>query len=1013
MAGHQSMDYSTRWLNDISGEKFFPVTHIKAVKNDDNVDLEVLLNQKQDNLVSGVNLKTINNNSILGSGNLDLEVPTKTSDLTNDSGFITSTDIPEGSAASTTSPLMDGVANVGVEMAFARGDHRHPSDTSKADVSATVSTVTYDTVNKKLTKTINGTTTDIVTAADLISDAGGSITDTKNTAGSTDTSDKIFLIGAKSQAANSQTYSHDTAYVGTDGCLYSNGEKVITSHQDISGKADSSTTLSGYGITDAKIENGVITLGNNTITPLTNFTEVDPIFSSSAASGITSTDVTNWNNKSKQLTWYGTSNTGATATEKIVSCSNFELVSGAIIGILFTTANTAASPTLNINSTGAKSIHIGNTTPNATTNVLKWSANTMLYFLYNGTQFKFITANAAGEDKSPLGASTWYGTSSSGETTAAKTSNIDNYILTQGSLITIAFSTANTYISGTLTLNINGTGAKNIYVNNAVTSASNNLTWSANEVLTFIYSGSYYYYVGKALLKTSQLLNDSGFITTSDIPEGAAASTTIPLMDGAAYAGQELAFARGDHRHPSDSTKADITSTVSSVNYDSTNHKITQTINGVTTDVVNVSTIMSDGNGVVGSNLNADQIILGDRNSNIKSSGKSIEDSTSTFSSTSDLVIPTSKAVATYVQNQLTSVLTYKGTVGQDGTVSTLPTDHKVGDVYVVKTSGNYAGQDCEAGDYIICNTTGTSANNSHWDVISGENQVENKLTSLASAGSSVVIATVDGTDITIGTPSGWTGVDKVGTITGITMNGSSKGNSGIIDLGTVITSHQDISGKADKATTLAGYGITDANISSGTITLGGNTITPLTQHQDISGKQDVISDLATIRSNAEAGAAKVSNVQSDWNATTGLAVILNKPNIPDVSSKQDTLISGTNIKTINNQSLLGSGNINVSGYIPIVNHGTSDTTYALTSGAFHIWDEITSLTLTLTPPDDLTTLNEYLFQFESGTTPTTLALPATVQWSADKGELIPQSGYIYQISIINNVALWTSIYVY
>ena len=51
-------------------------------------------------------------------------------------------------------------------------------------------------------------------------------TNTKNTAGSTDTSSKIFLIGATSQAANPQTYSHDTAYVGTDGCLYSNSTKV-------------------------------------------------------------------------------------------------------------------------------------------------------------------------------------------------------------------------------------------------------------------------------------------------------------------------------------------------------------------------------------------------------------------------------------------------------------------------------------------------------------------------------------------------------------------------------------------------------------------------------------------------------------------------------------------------------------------------------------------------------------------------------------------------------------------
>lgn len=36
------------------------------------------------------------------------------------------------------------------------------------------------------------------------------------------------------------------------------------------------TTISGYGITDAHITNGVITIGNNTITPLTSFTESDP-----------------------------------------------------------------------------------------------------------------------------------------------------------------------------------------------------------------------------------------------------------------------------------------------------------------------------------------------------------------------------------------------------------------------------------------------------------------------------------------------------------------------------------------------------------------------------------------------------------------------------------------------------------------------------------------------------------------------------------------------------------------
>lgn len=52
-------------------------------------------------------------------------------------------------------------------------------------------------------------------------------TNTTNTTGSTNTSSKIYLVGATSQATAPQTYSHDTVYVGTDGCLYSNSKKVL------------------------------------------------------------------------------------------------------------------------------------------------------------------------------------------------------------------------------------------------------------------------------------------------------------------------------------------------------------------------------------------------------------------------------------------------------------------------------------------------------------------------------------------------------------------------------------------------------------------------------------------------------------------------------------------------------------------------------------------------------------------------------------------------------------------
>ena len=74
----------------------------------------------------------VNNTALTPSSKaVNITVPTKTSDITNDSGFITSADIPEGAVASTTTPKMDGTAAVGKETAFARGDHVHPSDTSR------------------------------------------------------------------------------------------------------------------------------------------------------------------------------------------------------------------------------------------------------------------------------------------------------------------------------------------------------------------------------------------------------------------------------------------------------------------------------------------------------------------------------------------------------------------------------------------------------------------------------------------------------------------------------------------------------------------------------------------------------------------------------------------------------------------------------------------------------------------------------------------------------------------
>ena len=109
---HTDNNYTTTEKNKLSGiEASADVNVIETVK------------------VNGAALTVDANKAV------NVTVPTTTSALTNDSGFITTSDIPEGAAASTTTPVMDGTASTGTELAFARGDHVHPTDTSRASAS--------------------------------------------------------------------------------------------------------------------------------------------------------------------------------------------------------------------------------------------------------------------------------------------------------------------------------------------------------------------------------------------------------------------------------------------------------------------------------------------------------------------------------------------------------------------------------------------------------------------------------------------------------------------------------------------------------------------------------------------------------------------------------------------------------------------------------------------------------------------------------------------------------------
>ena len=193
---------------------------------------------------------------------------------------------------------------------------------------------------------------------------------------------------------------------------------------------------------------------------------------------------------------------------------------------------------------------------------------------------------------------------------------------------------------------------------------------------------------------------------------------------------------------------------------------------------------------------------------------------------------------------------------------------------------------------------------------------------------------------------------------------------------------------------------------------------------EELSSKQDTITDLEVIRQGAAKGATALQSYTEQYKGTvTGVKVNGTTKNPSsgvvdlgtvitshqDISGKQDKLVSGTNIKTINGTSILGSGDIVISssggssngnGAYAEVNHGTSDTTFTLTPNTFHVWDEVSSLDLSF-GEETTGVANEFLFQFTSGSEPTTLILPDSIKFNSD---FTVEANKIYQISILNGL---------
>ena len=179
------------------------------------------------------------------------DVPTKTSDLTNDSGYITSADVPEGAAASTTTPKMDGTAAVGTEKAFARGDHVHPVDTSRAPTSHASTGTTY---GKGTSSNYGHVKLSDSTTATTAAASGGTAATPKAVSDA--------LAAAKSYADGLDTGISDVTVDGTS--VVTGGIAAV----DLSGKVPTSRTVNGKALSanitltgaDIDYANGEVTI---------------------------------------------------------------------------------------------------------------------------------------------------------------------------------------------------------------------------------------------------------------------------------------------------------------------------------------------------------------------------------------------------------------------------------------------------------------------------------------------------------------------------------------------------------------------------------------------------------------------------------------------------------------------------------------------------------------------------------------------------------------------------------
>lgn len=209
-------------------------------------------------------------------------------------------------------------------------------------------------------------------------------------------------------------------------------------------------------------------------------TETDPVFAASAASGITNTDITNWNNKiSDTGKWagveLGSSVSNVSADSYVPTKSS--TANGSGTANWSTVTNTPANYTIPKYDGNA---YLHSTTPTSGDNTTKVATTAFV----DSAISSLTAADTALRER--------YGVCSTAGDTAAKTVVIDSVTsLYEGLYIFVKFANANTIASPTLQVNsLDAKPIKRYGTTNPSTSADS--SWNAGSVQILVYDGTYW-----------------------------------------------------------------------------------------------------------------------------------------------------------------------------------------------------------------------------------------------------------------------------------------------------------------------------------------------------------------------------------------------------------------------------------------------------------------------------------------------------------------------------------------